>query len=72
MSIQIGDTVEVRGDDFFADHPTEHRFLKKGDKIVVDAIDGDYVWYFVNRLRCFQRKVDVEKIPSNHVEIKFR
>jgi hypothetical protein len=76
INIQPGDTVEFLENSTHYNHPTEHRFLKKGDRIVATDVDLNYVYYAIPRFspnilyklsKCLIRKV----IP-NEVEIKFR
>jgi hypothetical protein len=72
--IQPGDTVKIiNGPGGFYYHPTERRYLQEGDRVVVTKITNGLIYYlnFINReegLYCWR----VQKITTNHVEIKFR
>jgi hypothetical protein len=72
--IQTGDTVEVLlgGIGF---HPTEDRWLKAGDRVVVDFTTTLFVYYKIRNLGDlgYLDFSQVKKVtPPNQVEIKFR
>jgi hypothetical protein len=78
--IQVGDTVEVLKDGVGL-HPTENRWLKAGDRVVLCGCHTFYVEYCVlssspSVLRSTPLylidKRHVKKVNPNHVEVKFR
>jgi hypothetical protein len=76
-AIQVGDTVEVLENNVapYCYHPTENRFLQKGDRIVVMDVDSDNVYYAILGYdeRWYHLPVRfVKKVVSNEVEVKFR
>jgi hypothetical protein len=74
--IQVGDTVKLVNfptrSDYYR-HPTEDRYLRVGDHIVVTKITLGFIHY--RDVNNFERGICVwrfKKVISNQVEVKFR